>query len=437
MSTVAIEGVTKAFNEDAFKARNQGGPSWLREWRAGAWRTYEATPLPTTRLEEWRYTDPKLLKYDRVELANLTEYTPAPQSEAQWLAGRTASARVLQVGTRVSTVEVDAELRGKGVVVMDLAAAAEEYGGIVRERLGSATPAEAGKFAALNAAFWDAGVFIHVPRGVRIEQPIRILRHFDRSGVAYFPRTLVVAEEGSHFGVVEEFDSPDFDAPTFSCGVVEVIANAAANVQYVALQRFGENVHHISTQRTVAGRDADLDSLVVNLGGSVARIDLAASLQGPGSRSDMLGLYFARGRQHFDHNTRQDHTVPHANSDLLYKGALADSARSVFRGIIKVFPKAQRTDAYQTNRNLILSRQAEAVALPNLEIEADDVRCSHAATVGQLDEEELFYIMSRGIARREAERLVVFGFFGEVLDRLPLAGVVEELRQAIAERIAQ
>jgi Fe-S cluster assembly protein SufD len=437
MSTVAIEGVTKAFNEDAFNARNQGGPSWLREWRAGAWRTYEAMPLPTTRLEEWRYTDPKLLKYDRVELASLTEYTPAPQSEAQWLAGRTASARVLQVGTRVSTVELDAELRGKGVVVMDLAEAAEEYGGIVRERLGSATPAEAGKFAALNAAYWDAGVFIHVPRGVRIEHPIRILRHFDRGGVAYFPRTLVVAEEGSHFGVVEEFDSPDFDAPTFSCGVVEVIANAAANVQYVALQRFGENVHHISTQRTIAGRDADLDSLVVNLGGSVARVDLAASLEGPGSRSDMLGLYFARGRQHFDHNTRQDHTVPHANSDLLYKGALADSARSVFRGIIKVFPKAQRTDAYQTNRNLILSRQAEAVALPNLEIEADDVRCSHAATVGQLDEEELFYIMSRGIARREAERLVVFGFFGEVLDRLPLPGVVEELREAIAERITQ
>jgi Fe-S cluster assembly protein SufD len=437
MSTVAIEGVTKAFHEDAFKARNQGGPIWLREWRAGAWRTYEATPLPTTRLEEWRYTDPKLLKYDRVGLASLTQYTPAPESEAQWLAGRTASARVLQVGTRVSTVELDAELRGKGVVVMDLAQAAEEYGGIVRERLGSATPAEAGKFAALNAAFWDAGVFIHVPRGVRIEHPIRILRHFDSSGVAYFPRTLIVAEEGSHFGVVEEFDSPDFDAPTFSCGVVEVIANAAANVQYVALQRFGQNVHHISTQRTVAGRDANLDSLVVNLGGSVARVDLAASLQGPGSRSDMLGLYFARGRQHFDHNTRQDHTVPHANSDLLYKGALADSARSVFRGIIKVFPKAQRTDAYQTNRNLILSRQAEAVALPNLEIEADDVRCSHAATVGQLDEEELFYIMSRGIARREAERLVVFGFFGEVLDRLPLPGVVEELRQAIAERIAQ
>jgi Fe-S cluster assembly protein SufD len=151
----------------------------------------------------------------------------------------------------------------------------------------------------------------------------------------------------------------------------------------------------------------------------------------------MLGLYFAQGDQHFDHSTRQDHEVPHATSDLLYKGALDDRARSIFRGLIKVFPKAQRTDAYQTNRNLILSRNAEATSLPNLEIEADDVRCSHAATVGQLDQEELFYIMSRGVPRHEAERLVVFGFFGEVLSRLPMPEVVQELKRAIEQKIAR
>jgi Fe-S cluster assembly protein SufD len=201
------------------------------------------------------------------------------------------------------------------------------------------------------------------------------------------------------------------------------------------LQQWGRGVRHLSTQRTIAGRDSNLDTLVVNLGGTVARVDLAASLEGPGARSDMLGLYFAHEDQHFDHNTRQDHRVPHASSDLLYKGALTDRSRAVFRGLIKVFPKAQRTDAYQTNRNLILSRSAEATSLPNLEIEADDVRCSHAATVGHLDDEELFYIMSLGIARSEAERLVVFGFLGEVLDRLPLPGVVKELRAAIETKI--
>jgi Fe-S cluster assembly protein SufD len=149
----------------------------------------------------------------------------------------------------------------------------------------------------------------------------------------------------------------------------------------------------------------------------------------------MLGLYFATGDQHFDHNTRQDHVVPHATSDLLYKGALFDKAKTVFRGIIRVHPKAQKTDAYQTNRNLLLSPDAEVVSLPNLEIEADDVRCSHGSTTGQLSEEELFYLMSRGLTRQAAERLVIFGFFGEVLERLPLPEVVEELKTAIAARI--
>jgi Fe-S cluster assembly protein SufD len=437
MSTAVAEGIASAFNEASFAARNERGPLWLREWRRAAWHAYESLPLPVTRLEEWRYTDPAMLRYDRVALAPADEAGAAPAAASAWLAGRAAAVRVLQVGNSISRVDMDESLAGRGVIVMELERAAAEHEQLVRQHLGTAVAHERAKFAALNGAFCGAGLFIHVPRGVRIDQPIRVLRHIATAGAAYFPRTLIVAGEGSHFGVVEELDSPDFDTATFSCAVVEVIAGAAANVQHVAVQRYGANVHHIATQRTIAGRDADLDTLVVNLGGAVARVDMSASLEGPGSRSDMLGLYFARGTQHFDHNTRQDHTVPHATSDLLYKGALSGSSRAIFRGIIKVFPKAQRTDAYQTNRSLILSRQAEAVALPNLEIEADDVRCSHAATVGQLDEEELFYIMSRGVPRSEAERLVVFGFFGDVLERLPLPGVVEELRAAIAQRIAQ
>ncbi|HSK20462.1 MAG TPA: Fe-S cluster assembly protein SufD [Longimicrobiales bacterium] len=434
-STMTAPGTGAAYDQDTFDGHNQAGPSWLRDWRRDSFRDFQTLPLPTTALEEWRYTDPKRLKWDRVRVAPDASTAAVPEVEAKWLKERTASGRVLQVGTHLVQIELDDALRGKGVILMDLAVAAEEHPELVRKHLGSAVDERAGKFAALNGAFWSAGVFLYVPRGVRIDAPIRVLRHLTDAGAAYFPRTLIVAEEGSHVGFVEELDSPDFDTPVFSCGAVEVIAGNAADVQYVALQRYGANVHHLSTQRTIAGRDANLDTLVVNLGASVARVDLLASLQGPGSRSDMLGLYFGRGNQHFDHSTRQDHTVPHATSDLLYKGALTDSAHAVFRGLIKVFPKAQRTDAYQTNRNLILSKKAEAIALPNLEIEADDVRCSHAATVGQLDEEELFYIMSRGISREMAEKLVVFGFFGEVLDRLPMPGVVEELRRAIEERI--
>jgi Fe-S cluster assembly protein SufD len=433
----AAEGTTAAFNRESFEARNEGGALWLREWRRDAWDEYERTPLPTTTSEEWRYTDPAKLRWRDVALASTADHAIVPTASAAWLKARAASGRVLQVGTHLVEIELSDAAQARGVILTDLAAAAHDYDGLVRDHFGSAVKPDTGKFAALNGAFWQPGVLLYVPRGVRIEQPIRIVRHIAEGGVAYFPRTLVIAEEGSHVGVVEEIESNDLPKPAFVCGVVEVIARAAASVQYVSLQRCGRNVHYLSTQRTIAGRDSDVDTLVVNLGGSVARVDLAASLDGPGARSDMLGLYFGRDDQHFDHITRQDHRVPHANSDLLYKGALTDRSRAIFRGLIRVYPKAQRTDAYQTNRNLILSRQAEAVSLPNLEIEADDVRCSHAATVGQLDAEELFYIMSRGISREDAERLVVFGFLGEVLDRLPLPDVVNELRDAIADRIAR
>jgi Fe-S cluster assembly protein SufD len=416
--------------------RTDNHPEWLVAQRTAALHAYNDMPVPTTKLEEWRYTDPSRLKWDRVSVAGVDVGADNMDAAAIHAADMAFSARIVQSGAGIAAVEVSDELTSRGVVVMDLALAAREYGDLVQKHLGLAAPAAIDKFAALNAALWSAGVFIHVPRGVTVSQPIRIVRYVDEAGLAYFGRTLVIADDQCDVGVVEEYVSPDFEEPVFSCGVAEVFAAAGARVQYVALQRYGRNVHHLGLQRTHAQRDSKLDTLVVNLGATVSRVDLAASLKGPGARSDMLGLYFAQKDQHFDHNTRQNHEVPHATSDLLYKGALDDNGRSVFRGLIKVYPKAQRTDAYQTNRNLILSRSAEATSLPNLEIEADDVRCSHAATVGQLDEEELFYIMSRGIARRDAERLVVFGFFGDVLDRLPLPEVVRELRSAIAQKIA-
>lgn len=432
----AVEGVTAAYTKAAVEKRSAHEPHWLKQRRAESWRAYEELPLPTTQLEEWRYTEISRLSWDQVALAEPAANVTAADAAFALLEGREASAKVVQAGASIVSVELDPALAKKGVLLLDMAKAADEYGELIEKYLGTqAVPPKHGKFSALNGALWTAGIFLYVPRGVRIDTPIRVARYIDQPGRAYMPRTLIVAEDASSFGFVEEMASPDMEGTTFVNGVVEVIAAASAHVHYVALQRWGRGVKHVSTQRTIAQRDANLDTLVVNLGADVARVDLAASLEGPGSRSDMLGLYFGSGDQHFDHNTRQDHRVPHAQSDLLYKGALDDAAHAVFRGIIKVFPKAQRTDAYQTNRNLLLSRDANSTSLPNLEIEADDVRCSHAATVGQLDEEELFYIMSRGIPRNVAERLVVFGFFGEVLERLPLPGVVEELRAAIEKKL--
>jgi Fe-S cluster assembly protein SufD len=429
------ERMLMQLDADIISARYENEPAWLTESRREALDIFNRSELPTTKLEEWRYTDPARLKWDRVAIASADAGADDLDAASTHAAEIGFSARIIQSGARIAGIEVSDDLAARGVVVMDLALAAREHGDLVRNHLGVAASSSIDKFAAANAALWTAGVFIHVPRGVAITQPIRIIRYIDEAGLAYFPRTLIIASDQCDFGVVEEFVSPDFEQPAFSCGVAEIFAGNAAKVQYVALQRYGRNVHHLGMQRTHAQRDSKLDTLVVNLGATVSRMDLAASLKGPGARSDMLGLYFAQEGQHFDHNTRQNHEVPHAVSDLLYKGALDGNGRSIFRGLIKVYPKAQRTDAYQTNRNLILSRQAEATSLPNLEIEADDVRCSHAATVGQLDEDELFYIMSRGIPRRDAERLVVFGFFGDVLNRLPLPEVVRELRAAIAEKI--
>ena len=435
VATFKPEGITQAFNPEAVATLAETDVQWLGERRLEAWQAYERLPLPTRALEEWRYTDISQFKLDKVKLAT-TDWNEVPAAARAMLDRGAMAGYALSINGGVVEVSLDEELRRKGVILMSLSTAAREYPELVQQHLATyALPASHSKFAALNAALWTGGIFLYVPRGVRIEQPVRIARYITDGGVAVLPRTLIVAEPASHVGYVEEFASPDFKEPTISCGAVEVIAGNNADVQYVGLQSWGSGVRHIATQRTIAGRDANVDTLVVNLGASVARVDLAASLEGPGARSDMLGLYFAQGSQHFDHNTRQDHKVPHATSDLLYKGALYDKTRAIFRGIIKVFPKAQRTDAYQTNRNLLLSNQAEATSLPNLEIEADDVRCSHAATVGHLDQEELFYIMTRGVSRREAERLVVFGFFGEVLDRLPMPQVVEELRDAIAKRI--
>jgi len=437
-----MEGVTEALNRSAVETVAEGEPEWLSRRRLEAWDTYERTPLPTSRLEEWRYTDlRRMLKLDRLSRAEWSPRTfdrsNAPARLLQAMeADREASGHLVDLDGSVSHVDLQNELAQKGVILTSLRQAVTDHADLLERLLATeALPAEAGKFQALNAALWTDGVLLYVPRGVRLDLPVRVTRWISEAGAAHFSRTLIVAEEGSQVSYVDEVISDDLAEQTLVSSAVEVFARASAQVQYVSLQRLGRGAFHLSQQRTIAERDSTLDTLNVTLGASVARLDLNARLVGPGSNSDMLGLCFGDGDQHFHHNTSQDHVAPHSNSDLLYKGALDDRARSVFRGIIKVHPGAQRIDAYQTNRNLLLSEHARADSLPNLEIEADDVRCSHGATVGQLDQDSLFYLMSRGLPRPIAERLVVMGFLGEVLSRLPLGGVVEKVTGIIQEKL--
>lgn len=438
------EGVTGALNRKTVEAYSAPEPAWLKERRAHAWEVYERTPLPTTRLEEWRYTDlRKKLDLDSLAWPELTEcaddFSACPEGlQRAMKADRPASGHVWEIDGIVFHIDLEETLEQKGVVLTSLRRAIDSHPELLKGHLATeAVPPESGKFEALNGALWTDGILLQVPRGVRLDLPIRVTRWVSQPGVALFSRTLIVAEPGSQVSLVDEVLSEDLERQTLVSDAVEVLAKDGAQVQYVSLQRLGKGAFSQSSQRTLAQRDSTLDTLNVSMGASTSRVDLNAQLLGPGANSDMLGLYFGDDSQHFDHNTSQDHLAPNTSSDLLYKGALDHSSRSVFRGIIRVHPSAQKTDAYQTNRNLLLSDNARADSLPNLEIQADDVRCSHGATVGQLDAESRFYLMSRGLTREQAERLVVLGFLGEVLSRLPLGGVVEKVTNVIEAKLQQ
>jgi Fe-S cluster assembly protein SufD len=415
---------------------------WLREARMRAHAVFADTPMPATRLEDWRYTDiRKFFKLDAFSFAE--ERGPVADAgalpaglRAQMEESGEASARLVQVDASVVLRELPDALASQGVVFTSLEAAARDHAELVQKHFGTAITPDEGKFAALNSAFWTGGAFLYVPKDVKVEVPMRVYRWITEGGTAVGGRLLVVAEQGAQVAIVEELGSDDLAKTALSVGAAEIFAQESATVIYTQVQRYGRGVAHLSTDRLIAGRDARITTLYTAFGGDLGRTDVQCRMQAPGSHVDMLGLYIADGTQHFDHQTLQDHLAPHASSNLLFKGALNDTGRSVFRGLIRVHPKAQRTDAYQTNRNLILSDGARADSLPNLEIQADDVRCSHAATVGQLDEEEVFYLLSRGIPKAEAVRLVVFGFFGEVLEQLPLEGVRAELLRVVERKLA-
>ncbi len=435
---------SKSMSAEAVKALSafKDEPGWLTEKRLAAWRTFEVTPMPTMRDEAWRYTD-----ISDVSPADFDSYLPSPDVTSEddlpdavqklLKEGEENSALLVQHNSETTYQRADEELASKGVVLTDLHTALRDHEDLIEKHLFSLVPEDYDKFAALNAALFAGGSFLYVPRGVEVEVPIQSYRWIDKTGTM-MPRTLVVVEEGASVTYLDEYASPgvEDDDPAFTNGTVELFVGEGASLRYVSLQNWGRNVLHFNTIRSHAGKDSTINSLVVSLGSELSKTNVDAGLADSGSDSEMLGLYFADSNQVLDHHTLQDHMAPSAHSDLLYKGALRDESLAVFSGLIRVEPGAQKTDAYQTNRNLILATDdAMAVSLPRLEIEADDVKCSHGSTTGQVDEVELFYMMSRGISRIEAEKLVVFGFFGEVTSRITLKGLKEKLDRAIEAKI--
>jgi len=291
------------------------------------------------------------------------------------------------------------------------------------------------KFAALHGAFFSGGTFLYVPRGVVIDLPLQSLTYFDAANVAMFTHTLVIVEEGAAVTLIENYASQENEAQRFSNGAVELILKPGASLHYFHLQDFARNVWHFSSQTALLDRDSTLTWLNGTLGSQTTKAFLDCKFLGPGTNANLLGFFFGDGKQHFDQHTFQNHIVGHSASDLLYKGALKDNAYSVFRGLIRVNPNAQRSDAYQANRNILLSPKAHADSIPELEIEANDVRCTHGATVGPIDPEQIFYLMTRAVPKIDAEKLIVEGFFDPLMQKIPLASIRNELTQAIQTKI--
>jgi Fe-S cluster assembly protein SufD len=406
-----------------------GEPEWLRARRRDAFAAYERLPLPSRSDEEWRRTDLRGLdldSFDAFERAN----GPAPADPIDETAGV-----LRQRGSEPGAVELDPELVARGVLFMPLTQAAREHPDLVRRHLFSEVRPERDKLAALHGALFSGGTFLYVPEGVAIERPLVSQFWSSGGGAAVLPHTLVVAGRGSSFNYLDEFLSPDLDRPALTSGSAEIIAAEGSIVGYVALQRWGRHAWQFADQRVRAERDATVRLVSVGLGGHFAKNRVEASLAGPGASAELKALYFGSGDQFFDFHTLQQHQVGNTTSDLLFKGALRDHARSVYAGLIRIEPGATRSDAYQANRNLLLSKTAKAHSIPMLEIFNNDVRCTHGATIAPVDPAHLFYLQSRGIPAAVAVQMIVHGFFGEVLDRIPVQQARDLVQQELEARI--
>jgi Fe-S cluster assembly protein SufD len=429
-------GFTPAAFDNFLSTRDE--PAWLTELRRSAWRRFEELPMPSVRDEDWMRTDIRLFKFDKFNL-------PEPDGHAASLidvphallaAGVELGGRAVSMNSHSIAAELDTSLAAKGVLFGSLAKLIREHGDLLRpffER--RVVDPFKDKFSALNAACWSGGTLLYVPKNVRIELPLHSLSAMAAGGVD-FGKTLIIIEPGAEATMLNETASATLESAGLHCGSIELIVEQGAKLRYVNLQNWGHEVWHFAHQKAHVGREGRLQWTIGALGSRLAKVNQHVAMTGPDAEVQVNGVMFTEGRQHLSYNTHQHHQAPYCKSDLLYKAALQDRSRTVWRGMIKVDRDAQRTDAYQRNDNLMLSRDARADSIPGLEIEADDVRCTHGSTSGRVDDQQVFYAMTRGYTRREAVRMIVAGFFQQVFDRITIESVRDALGEAIGRRVS-
>ncbi|GAB4499107.1 MAG: Fe-S cluster assembly protein SufD [Anaerolineales bacterium] len=414
-------------------------PEFLANYRKQAWQHARNLPLPTIKDEAWRRTDLRGLRAAEFRPATIGGNPNAAPIPADLLKPLTDAEHggQLTLSPHGIQIQLDADLAARGVIFTDFDTAAREHPALLEKILGQVVRADEGKFAALSAALTQTGVLVYVPRNVQVEQPLHSVLWAPGSNLAYFSHILVWLEDGASLTYVHESASPtEKDSQTMHAGIVEIHVGANANLRFVELQSWGEHVWNFTHERARVARDGNLDWIFGAIGSHLTKNFSDLDLMEQGAVGRMSGFYFTNGVQHLDHDTQQNHLAPHTTSDLLFKGALKGESRSVWQGMIYVAPGAQKTDGYQANRNLTLSPKARADSIPGLEILADDVRCTHGATVGKIDPNHVFYLRSRGIPYADAERLIVEGFFDPIMQRIPFEGVRERFQQYILDKMA-
>ncbi len=439
MSTsTETQSLVGSFTQEAFNAhlaRVSHLPSWWLDRKRAAYARFAALPLPKRTDEGWRFSNLSGLTLDGFHLAQPITYE---QVTHQDLGVPGAGTLLLANHHRVREDKLDLALARQGVIFTTLQEALLHHGELVRAHL-LTQPSKLGsdKFVALHEAFVENGAFVYVPRNVTVALPFGIFHYASGTGTALFPHTLVVAEENARVTVADFFRSSVGAGAQLACGGNDLYVGHGAQVTYVAMQDWSRETLSFQFNATVARRDARVLSINLHAGARQARHESFSQLQAPGAHSEMLALTVAHGAQEFDQRTLQIHQAPNTSSNLLYKNALLDQAKTIFSGLIVVDPDAQKTDAYQSNRNLMLSDEAEANSLPGLEIQANDVRCTHGATSARIDAEQEFYLESRGIKPAQAQELLVFGFFEEVLGKIENPQLHDSLTEIIREKFKQ
>lgn len=434
MTASALQPSFSSESLQAFLA-SRGEPEWLTRARRSAWSVFSELEWPGRRDEEWMQTDIRLFKLDKFSppgfLTDSEEPPPSLLSAGVDLAGSSTSLNGRPAGSRLK-----AKWASQGVLFGSLDQLLLEHEDLLRPHLGRAVRPNYDRFAALQTAFWSGGHVLYVPRGVVVDEPFHTLAGMTMGGVD-FGRTLVILEDGAEATLLYETASRHHTDEGFHCGATELLLARGANLRYVQLQDWGHGVWHFAHQKAIVQQDARLQWTVAALGCRLSKVNQHVALVGPGANCQVNGVLFTEGKQQLTYHTLQHHEAPHCQSDFLYKAALQDRSRTVWRGMIQVDPAAQKTDGYQRNDNLLLSDQARADSIPGLEIQADDVRCTHGSTTGRVDEELIFYAMCRGFSRREATRMIVTGFFQQIFDRITIDSVREALGRVIAARVRE